>query len=135
MKRRDMAIAAAAALLIGVYIGTRSGGVSGMTKNDLTMRGKNFIRRINRRDYDACVSTFGKNMRETMDKARLSGTFGPALDTLGSFVRFRTVSFSKPDKLEGDYVLCRIKCDHERGQTTYNILFYKDGEICGLHLK
>ena len=135
MKRRDLAIAAAAALLIGVYIGTRTGGVNATLKNDLALRGKNFVRRLNRRDYEACVTAFDLSSDTGLDAERLKNAFGPALDTLGGFVRFRSVSFSRPDRSEAGNILCTIKCDYENAQAVYSILFNDRKEICGLHLK
>ena len=135
MKKKHLAVAAALTLFLGVYIGARMNGVGSAVKNDLTLRGKNFIRRLNRRDYDACVAAFAGSMENGMDAERLKSSFGPALETLGGFVRFRTVSFSRPDRSDRDYILCTIKCDYENSQAVFDILFNEDNEICGLHLK
>ena len=135
MKKQAIAAVAASTLLLGVYIGTGLSGISSSVKNDLNLRAKNFVRRINRRDYEACTAAFGDAMQDSADEGLLERTFGPALDVLGGFVRFRGVSFSKPEKSDPGSILCSVRCEYEKGPAVFSILFNDRSEICGLHLK
>ena len=135
MKKKAIAAVAASTLLLGVYIGTGLSGIPSSVKNDLSLRAKNFVRRLNRRDYKACIAAFDEAMKNSTDEDTLARTFGPALDVLGGFVRFRVVNFSRTEKAEPGSVLCFVRCEYENGPAVFSILFNSRSEISGLHLK
>lgn len=137
MKKRDWAVAGAALLLLaGMYIGSKSQQrPQAADKTELIATSKDFINRLNRRDYAGCTSQFDDYLSKTMDADRMKQTFEPILDAMGDFVRFRSSTISRSNNPEHRYTICSIKCEYQEGTTTYTIIFDENKEIGGLYVK
>ena len=67
MKKRYLVVPAALLLLAGMYMGNNDQPkLSSAEKNEVIIRAKNFIRRINRREYESCYSLFDGKLKESM---------------------------------------------------------------------
>ncbi len=136
MKKRYLVIPAALLLLTGMYIGSESKPkITSSVKNDIIMRSKNFIQRLHRRDYHSCYTLFDERMKASMSEERLKATFDRVLDSLGDFVRFKSVSISSHEAFSDEFIICSIKCEYANGSASYTISFNKELEIGGLYIK
>ena len=136
MKKSKFVIPAAMLLLAGVYIGMRQAGAGTSSHRlEYAMRCKNFVRRVNRRDYAACLSSMSGELRETMNEDRLRRIFDPILDELGDFRYFRSFSLRHREAQEAVLPACQLKGEYENGSCEFTILFDPDLKISGLHVK
>ncbi len=136
MKKRYLVVPAALLLLAGMYMGNNDQPkLSSAEKNEVIIRAKNFIRRINRREYESCYSLFDGKLKESMTLEQMAQTFDRILDSIGSFEKFKGISVNLHESPEEDYVVCSIKCDYSLGSATYTISFNQKLEIGGLYIK
>ena len=131
MRKRDLAAAGLLLLMAGIYIGCKYGADSSIDKEEYIIRAKNFVRRINRRDYEDCRLAFDDTLQSTMPTEKLGQTFDPILETLGEFKRFRGTGISKRDS--GIYAL--VKCEYEKGPASFTIIFDEEGAVSGIYVK
>lgn len=136
MKKRYWVVPAALLLLAGMYIGNNDQQkLSSTEKNEVIIRAKNFIRRINRIEYQGCYSLFDENLKSSMTLEQMTHTFDKILDSLGDFEKFKGISINLHESLGEEYVVCAIKCDYSMGVATYTISFNQKLEIGGLYIK
>lgn len=136
MKRRNLYFTAAILLLVGLYIGNRASvGIGPRARNEIVMRSKNFIRRLNRHDYEACYAAMNEDMTKSMSLSRVKETFVPVLDALGDFNAFRSASVSRRDFDEIKRIACSVKCEYDNGNAVFTILFDPSFRIAGLSIK
>ena len=96
MKKRYLTIPAALSVVLGVCVFCKSRDrVPADEKIDLVMRAKNFVRRLNRREYENCCEMFGETMAESNPVEKLRETFDPIVDSLGDFLCFRNAAVTK----------------------------------------
>lgn len=134
MKKRDLIATAALVLVAGICIANRYQKTMEDHK-EITMRAKNFVRRLNRRDYDLCIECFDQEMRESMDPEQMKATFDPILDALGEFQAFRSSTVTMRTSDGPDYYRCVLRCDYTEGTTEVSILFDHDLAVAGVYVK
>ena len=134
MKKRYLMIPAAMTLLFSVYL-SETKLPEGFDKTRVYKTSKNFITRLNNREYDRCYRRFNEDMQGAMDRYKLQSTLDSVLGSLGAFVRFQGVSVTPKKILGQDYAVCTVKCRYENGAATYTISLDKDLHIGGLYIK
>ena len=153
MKKKTLAIGSALILGVGIYIGNHSLSLSSSERDEFSMKAKDFIRKLNRKEYDACVSLFDDTLLKSMDSAKLEKTLSPPLETLGRFYRFKNASVTKRDlgtnkkdfessndnpkanSEPSEYVTCTLQCEYKNGPATFTIFFNGDHKISGVYLE
>lgn len=134
MKKRHIAATAGLLLVAGIVITTRF--KSDMEDHrEITIRAKNFVRRLNRRDYNACIESFDQEMRESMAPDQMKATFDPILDALGEFEAFRCSTVTMRTTDGPDYYRCALRCDYTEGSAEICLLFDHDLAISGVYVK
>ncbi|MDY6037567.1 MAG: DUF3887 domain-containing protein [Eubacterium sp.] len=135
--KRFLVIPAALTLLAGLYIlNKQADGLTATERTEVSMRAKNFVRRLNRRELDTCYKAFSPTMSGKTSIERFHAIFDPILEYLGEFVEFRGGSVSKKTYTSGTiYYTCNLKCDFENGRALFTIIFDKDMEIAELFVK
>ncbi len=134
MKKRYLVIPAAMILGVGLYIGSRC-SMQSTDRAELSMRAKNFVRRLNRRDYASCFESFDAKMQSSMGVEQMRATFDPILDTLGEFVEFRGATVTMRDTDGPEYYRCALHCDYSEGPAIITILFNRMMEVAGVYIK
>ena len=134
MKKRYIVIPAAMLLFACTYL--RESRLSEQFARDRVYgASKNFINRLNGREYESCYQSFNQAMRASMSLNRLQNTLDSVLNSLGRFVRFKGISASEKTVLGEDYAVCTVKCVYENGPATFTISLDKDLKIGGLYIK
>lgn len=136
MKKRYAAIPAALCVILGVCVFCESRNkVPADEKIDLVMRSKNFIRRLNRREFDSCCDMFGDTMAENNPAEKLKETFEPIMDSLGDFRCFRSATVTKKKYDGEEYTLCAVKGCYDKGDAAFTILFDEENKIDGVYVR
>ena len=153
MNKKTIGIGSALLLGVGMYIGNQSSRMSNFERDEIVMRSKNLIRRLNRGEYDTCIRMFDSNLASTMDIERIKDIFTPTMEILGEFQRFKNTTVTKkelqPQKKEKDsdspneeaesesreYLSCTVVCQYKNAPATFSILFNDDHQICSIYLE
>ena len=135
MKKRTFLICSAMFLGIGLYMGYRSNQITSEEWEEFNLHSKSLIRKLNRRDYAACIDTFDDSMRESMTTDRMAQVFDPPLNTLGSFYKFKGITVQKKNPAISDYNTCQVRCEYQNGQATFTVFLDKDYKVGGVYLE
>ena len=136
MKKRYAAIPAALCIVLGICVFCESKKtVPAEEKIDLVMRSKNFIRRMNRREFENCCDMFSETMAENNPAEKLRDTFEPVLDSLGDFRCFKNAVVTKKIYDGSEYILCTLRGIYEEGTAVFTILFGGDSTIDGVYVR
>ncbi len=136
MKTR-LAATMAALLLIGAacYAARDKKGLDSTRRYQTSTLAKNFLRLINRGEYDECRSLMADDLIGTMSTNRLTKTFDPIIDSMGNFSHFKTMGLEKVLVDDKDYALCRLKGVYEKGSLNLSVLVNPDLQIEGVYVK
>ena len=136
MKKRYVVIPAALSILIGICAFSGKGKqVPADEKIELVMRAKNFVRRLNRREYENCHEMFGETMAESNPVEKLRETFDPIVDSLGDFLCFRSASVTRKNYDGSLYTLCTLRCSYDKGSAVFTVLFNEENKIDGVYVR
>ena len=136
MKKRYLTIPAALSVVLGVCVFCKSRDrVPVDEKINLVMRAKNFVRRLNRREYENCCEMFGETMAESNPVEKLRETFDPIVDSLGDFLCFRNAAVTKKNYDGNIYTLCTLRCSYDKGGAVFTILFNEENKIDGVYVR
>lgn len=134
MKKRYFMIPAAMALLLSVYL-SENQLPDGFDKTKVYQIAKDFITRLNDRQYEQCCHRFNQNMQTAMDREKLQNTLDSVLSNLGDFVRFKGVSAVAKRIAGTEYAVCTVKCIYKNGPATFTISLDKNLLVGGLYIK
>ena len=144
MNKRTILIGSALILSAGIYIGNQSARPDHYERDELAMKSKNLIRRINRKEYETCLGFFDETLQNSMADGKMQNIFEPAMEILGEFQRFRSAAvnrkdFANPQKendSETDELIHgRESSDYINGPAVFNVLFDKNHKISGIYLE
>lgn len=134
MKKRYFVVPAALALLLALCTGG-SELPEGFDKNKVLLKSKQFIKRLNARDYQGCFGSFNEMMKGSFSLEKMESTMNPIFDVLGDFVRVKGVSLTSKHALGTDYAVCTVKCIYENGPANFTLSLDPDLRIGGLYIK
>ena len=163
MKKKTVAIGSALILGLGLYIGSQSSSLPSSERSNFAMRAKDLIRKINRKEFEACLNSFDETLKESMPPEKMQDIFGPALEILGDFYRFKYVSVVKregPSKAISDknntdkeitnqekkdketldetrepIIICTVRCEYKNSPAIFTIYFDENYRVSGIHLE
>ena len=122
-------------MLLGIIASGSKELPDGFDEKTSIARSKEFIKKINCRDFDWCYDCFSALMKSSMDKQRLTDNVNAVLDGLGDFQGFKSASVYPKKSLGVDYALCTVKCRYENGSATFDVAIDKDMNVGGLHIR
>lgn len=134
MKKRYFVVPAALILLLAVCTGG-SELPKGFNKNQVLNKSKQFIKRLNARDYEGCFADFNDLMMGSFSLEKMKSTMNPIFDVLGGFVRVKGISLTSKKVLGTNYAVCTIKCIYENGAANFTLSLDPELKIGGLYIK